>query len=123
MLAAKPHIAGSDNNHKLAESIFNKWKGFNFDDVELINYTVLLSYPNYSEPNVLKLMHGSDVIYNAHTNQEPPLIPLENDSSVVPPFNAYSASGVVSVSNICTQVQTSDCTYIWLSAVDFAPCG
>ena len=43
-------------------------------------------------------MQGSEVIYTAHTEQEPPLTPGEDDSNVVPPYVAYSANGRVSVS-------------------------
>ena len=32
--------------------------------------------------------------------EEPPLIPAENDSTVAPPFNAYSGNGSVSVSSV-----------------------
>ena len=98
-LTAVPHIAGSEENHMLAQDIYNQWNGFSsFDNVQLINYSVLLSYPNASNPNVLQLMQGSEVIYEAHINQEPPWTPGENDSRVAPPFNAYAGSGAASVS-------------------------
>ena len=84
----------------LAQDIYNQWIGFKpaFDNVQLINYSVLLSYPNASNPNVLQLMQGSEVIYEARINQEPPWTPGENDSRVAPPFNAYAGSGAASVS-------------------------
>ena len=103
-LTAKPHIAGSEENHELAQLIYNQWIGFNFDNVQLVNYSVLLSYPNRSQPNVLKLMQDSEVIYSAENiDLEPPLTPGENDSNVVPPFNAYSGSGSASVSSLSVQ--------------------
>ena len=109
-LTAAPHIAGSEENHMLAQDIYNQWIGFNaFDNVNLMNYSVLLSYPNTSNPNLLQLMQGSEVIYTAHIDQEPPLTPGENDSRVVPPFNAYSGSGTASVSHIHDFVQCT-CT-------------
>ena len=96
----KPHIAGSDANKGLAMLIYNQWKGFNFDVVELANYSVLLSYPNESNPNALQLMDASsNVLYDAKTRQEPPLTPGEDDPTVASPFNAYSGSGSVSVSS------------------------
>ena len=99
-LTADPHIAGSEENHMLAQDIYNEWIGFKmFDNVQLMNYSVLLSYPNTSNPNVLQLMQGSEVIYNASIAQEPPLTPGENDSRVAPPFNAYAGSGAASVSH------------------------
>ncbi len=98
-LTKYPHIAGSENNHKLALTIHDRWSTYNFDKVELVNYTVYLSYPNQSNPNVLLLQNSSgDVVYNASTAQEPPLTPGENDSDVAHPFNAYSGLGNASVS-------------------------
>ncbi len=44
ILTASPHIAGSDTNRDLAVMIAKEWKGYGFDSVELVNYTVLLSY-------------------------------------------------------------------------------
>ena len=68
---------------------------YGFDDVQLVNYSVLLSrYANTSNPNVLLLKNSvGDTIYNAHTAQEPPLTPGKNDSTAAMPFYAYSGSG------------------------------
>ena len=78
--------------------IHNEWRGYGFDSVELFNYSVYLSYPNTSNPNRLTLKEGSgDVLYESHIAQEPPLTPGEGDPNVVPPFNAYSGSGSVTV--------------------------
>lgn len=100
-LTASPHIAGSEESRMLAELIYKQWMGFNFDNVNLFNYSVLLSYPNSSQPNVLKLMQAdSEVLYTAHIDQEPPLTPGENDSNVAPPFNAYAGSGTAKVSQL-----------------------
>ena len=93
-LTVLPHIAGSPQNMKLAQDLYTQWVNYGFDDVQLVNYSVLLSYPNTSNPNVLVLKNSmGNVIYDAHTAQETPLTPGENDSTVVMPFNAYSGSG------------------------------
>ena len=93
-LTVLPHIAGSPQNMKLAQDIYTQWLNYGFDDVQLVNYSVLLSYPNTSNPNVLLLKNATgDTIYSAHTAQETPLTPGENDSTVAMPFNAYSGSG------------------------------
>ena len=80
--------------------VYNRWKGYRFDKLELTNYTVLLQYPgNYTRPNQLQLQNSTGgVIYNASIQQEKPLTPGENDSSVAPPFNAYSGNGNATVS-------------------------
>ena len=93
-LTVLPHIAGSPQNMKLAQDIYTQWVNYGFDDVQLVNYSVLLSYPNTSNPNVLLLKSSAGgTIYNAHTAQEIPLTPGENDSTAAMPFNAYSGSG------------------------------
>ena len=107
-LTANPHIAGSDANYKLAKMIYDQWVGFkNFDNVQLMNYSVLLSYPNTSQPNVLQLMQGAEVIYNANIAREPPHTPGEDDLNVAPPFNAYAGYGTASVRKDCR------CYIIW----------
>ena len=85
--------------------IYQQWEGFMFDKVELVNYSVLLSYPNTSNPNVLQLLNAkNELLYNSHSKQEPPLTPGEDDPNVAPPFNAYSGSGKTSVSLKAVQI-------------------
>ncbi len=79
--------------------IFNEWKGYKFDSVEVINYTVLLSYPNKDDPNSLRLKDsGGTVLYESHIKEEPPLTDDEKKPGVAAPFNAYSGNGTVTVS-------------------------
>ena len=93
-LTSLPHIAGSPQNKILALGIYSRWLAYGFDDVQLVNYSVLLSYPNTSNPNVLRLKNSTGgTIYEAHTQGEVPLTPGENDSTVAMPFNAYSGTG------------------------------
>ena len=80
--------------------LYDQWKGYgDFDDVKLVNYSVLLSYPDPDQPNLLQLFNTSGgLVYQANTSMEPLRTPGENDSTVVPPFNAYSGDGNTSVS-------------------------
>jgi len=93
--------------------IYEQWMGYGvFDEVKLVNYSVLLSYPDPDKPNLLQLFDISgDLVYQANTSMEPPLTPGENDSTVVPPFNAYSGNGNASVSclyQVCQMCMGSD---------------
>ena len=74
--------------------LYQQWIGYGFDDVQMINYTVLLAYPDANNPSSLQVI-GSDgsVVYTANTTQEHPLTPGEDDPTVAPPFNAYSGVG------------------------------
>lgn len=95
----------SEDINNIGKVIYNQWKGFGFDKVELVNYTVLLSYPNRSNPNVLQLRNATNfTLYSVNTIVEPPVIPIENDSTVIPPFNAYSGSGSAMVLYTCIQL-------------------
>ena len=103
LLSSKPHIGGGDRNKMLTDLIYQQWKEYEFDEVELKKYSVLLSYPNESNPNVLELRdRGGTVLYSARTAQEPPLTPGENDSTVASPFNAYAGVGSASVRCLCS---------------------
>ncbi len=102
MITEKPHIAGGEQNAKLAFLLYQQWQAYGFDDVKLYNYSVLLSYPDKSNPNILQIRDPSGLVdYNAGIAEEPPLTSGENDSNVVPPFNAYSGVGNASVSGKC----------------------
>ena len=101
-LTKKPHVAGNISDIDVALLVYDCWKGYNFDKLELTNYTVLLQYPgNYTQPNLLQLQDSAGtVIYDAHIQQEKPLLPEEEDASVAPPFNAYSGMGNATVRDI-----------------------
>ncbi len=45
------HLAGTDADLASATYISNTWKSQNFDYVKIIDYDVLLSYPDESIPN------------------------------------------------------------------------
>ena len=53
----RPHSAGGEQNKKLAEYIYNKWKSYNFDHVEMVQYDVLLSMPPRNNPNVVTIIN------------------------------------------------------------------
>jgi len=103
-LTLHPHIAGSDQNYKLADQLAFQWESYGFDKVEVKNYTVLLTYPNRSSLNVLNIVSSNDmnnVVYVANTTLEKPLVEGEDDPNVGPPFNAFSGIGTANVSSLC----------------------
>ena len=109
MLTASPHIAGSDKNRDLALVIYKEWEQYSFDSLEVVNYSVLLSYPNSTNPNSLTLRESSGhLIYESHIAKEPPLTPGEDDPTVAPPFNAYSGKRNVSVRWEHANIDTGD---------------
>ena len=73
-----------------------KWKEYGID-VIWKNYTIMLSRPKDMKAGAAALYNGSTLIYKA-APQEKFLVPSENNSNVIPPFNAYAPSGSVRVS-------------------------
>lgn len=92
----KAHIAGSPREEEeLVNYIFNEWKS-HLDSARIYPYSVLLSYPNASDPNyvAVQLENGTEVDVSAKV--EKILNPdQEEDPTVVNPFNAYSLPGTV----------------------------
>ncbi|XP_041470140.1 N-acetylated-alpha-linked acidic dipeptidase 2-like [Lytechinus variegatus] len=95
-LTRDPHVAGTPQNKKLADDILANWTSYGFE-ANIYAYNVLLSFPSTveGEDNVIRVLNGSDVIFESQL-KEAPLDELsrEKEDLILPPFNAYSASGV-----------------------------
>ena len=50
-----PHIAGGEENKKLAEYTRDRWREYGFDKVDMIQYDVLLSMPPKDKPNAVTM--------------------------------------------------------------------
>lgn len=73
------------------------------DEVFITPYDVLLSYPNTTDESIMnqiQILNGLGDIQYASPLYEDILDPSENKSNVVPPFNAYSAPGIVNSVNM-----------------------
>uniref|UniRef100_A0AAY4DEH0 glutamate carboxypeptidase II n=1 Tax=Denticeps clupeoides TaxID=299321 RepID=A0AAY4DEH0_9TELE len=88
-----PHLAGTEQNLKLAKEIANEWEKFGLDSVELVSYDVLLSYPKPEQPNYISILNqfGNEIFNTSLT--EPVPEGYEGVSDIVPPYNAFSAKG------------------------------
>lgn len=93
MLTQSPHLAGEEQNYFLARKIKEQWDEVGLDHVTLTPYKVLLSYPNMSDLNYVELLDERNQSRYKSDLREPVLTPKENNTDVVPPFNAYSAPG------------------------------
>ena len=90
-----PHFPGDAVNRDLAKHIQEKWKEYGFDSATLKKYIIMLSRP--TKPGVVALYDSSGQEIYRSAPQESFLVPSENNSNVVPPFNAYSPPGSVKV--------------------------
>uniref|UniRef100_A0AAR2M3X5 Glutamate carboxypeptidase 2 n=1 Tax=Pygocentrus nattereri TaxID=42514 RepID=A0AAR2M3X5_PYGNA len=88
-----PHLAGTQQNLRLAEQIRDEWLAFGLDSAELVWYDVLLSYPNRTHPNYISIVdqHG-DEMFNSSLS-EPVPEGYEHVTDIVPPYSAFSAQG------------------------------
>jgi len=90
-LTEEPHIAGTKRNYELAVYVRDKFKEFGLEDVELVEYRVLLSYP---KDIIVEMVEPA--LFKATLREEG--YPIDKDSfngQVSIGFNAYSASGEV----------------------------
>ena len=95
-LTKAPHPGGSPFSYDQAVHIKKKWEEFGLDKVELKKYDVLLSYPE--TPGIASIKSGDGSTLFTAQRREKVLEPSENNTNVLPPFNAYSSSGNVTVS-------------------------
>jgi len=90
-LTEEPHIAGTERNYQLATYVRDKFKEFGLDEVSLVEYQVLLSYP---KEIVIEMVEPKP--YRATLREEGYFRDKDSyDSRVSLGFNAYSASGEV----------------------------
>ncbi len=88
-LTEEPHMAGTEENYKLAQYVRDKFKEFGLDEAELVEYKVLLSYPKEIIVEMVEPEH-----YKATLREEGYSRDKDSyDSRVSCGFNAYSASG------------------------------
>ncbi|KAL8191156.1 UNVERIFIED_CONTAM: Glutamate carboxypeptidase 2, partial [Gekko kuhli] len=89
----RPHLAGTEENLRLAEQIQAQWKEFGLDSVHLAPYEVLLSYPNETNPNYISIVDEQGRELFNTSLFEPPPPGYEDIGDIVPPYSAFSAQG------------------------------
>ncbi|CAH1782233.1 unnamed protein product [Owenia fusiformis] len=96
VFSSQPHVAGTPADLEQADYIREKWLEFGLDEVNILPYDVLLSYPGdvKTNPNTLQILEGDTLVHQATLN-EPILDPQMNRSDALPPWLAYTPSGEV----------------------------
>lgn len=93
-----PHPPGSAQNGKLGEEIAREWRQ-HMDKVEQFKHNIYLSYP--TAPGRITLHHDYPNNFTEKTlviENEPTFDESEkNNDKLLYPFNAFSASGIVTV--------------------------
>ena len=99
-----PNNAGTKVAKEQAEYVAKTWRDQGFDDVKIHMYDMVLSFP-LSPGKIEILDKNGKKLDGIDRVLEKPLVEGENDSRVLYPFNAYSASGTVEVSIACKLCQ------------------
>ncbi|XP_069960673.1 N-acetylated-alpha-linked acidic dipeptidase 2 [Cherax quadricarinatus] len=94
-LTSEPHTAATEVDTQQAQWVAEQWQEQGLDQVHLLPYTVLLSYPDRNKTNEVIIADGSGETVWKSEGRQPPLWPGEDDPRVLPSFNAYSAPGSI----------------------------
>lgn len=89
-----PHVASSPRNNQLAEFVLEEWKKWGLDDVHLVPYDVLLSFPEKIEIELLSPQRYTLKLREQSYDEDPDT----SRQDVGLPYNAYSRSGDITAS-------------------------
>uniref|UniRef100_A0A0K0D2X9 SEC63 domain-containing protein n=1 Tax=Angiostrongylus cantonensis TaxID=6313 RepID=A0A0K0D2X9_ANGCA len=107
------HISGTDANKKVAYDIAQKWNDIGLEDVHMIPYEVLLSYPDFTVPNTITIEDAQGKRLFKSVGVSPVILPDEQAkrkmASLCSTWLAYSASGRVTAEVVyCNRGQLQD---------------
>ena len=101
-MSSIPNLAGTPQDLEVASWVRDRFIEGGLDEVQLVPYKVLLSYPDMSNPNQVWLLDSSGKVNFTTSGRQTPLFSSEEFSPLVQPnFNAYSANGTVEVKFLC----------------------
>lgn len=96
-----PHVAGTKYDLQQAEWVRDQFVAAGLDEVKLVPYDVLLSYPKPGVLNTVSLVDSKGSPTFTTLGRQQALggaeSPEENSEDILSNFNAYSARGVVEV--------------------------
>ncbi|KAI6180332.1 Glutamate carboxypeptidase 2-like family protein [Aphelenchoides besseyi] len=91
-----PHVAGTPANKRVAEKIADKWRSYGLSNVHFDSYRVLLSYPDYENPNHVRIFDQKKKKIFESVGVSPALIPDEQSApNAGVQWVAYAANGTV----------------------------
>ncbi|XP_076040569.1 N-acetylated-alpha-linked acidic dipeptidase 2-like [Oratosquilla oratoria] len=93
ILTEKPHLAATPRDVFLAKMIRDRWTEAGLDTVQMVPYTLLLSRPNVSNPNLVTWEDGSGATVFKSQYKEKVIREDDYDENFVHAFNAYTPAG------------------------------
>lgn len=128
----EPHVAGTAANKRVADKILAKWKSYGLEgvnahksinipnlDVRFDSYKVLLSYPNYTNPNHIRIWSKEGEVVFESSGISPAIIPKEQGApNAGVQWLAYSANGSFVGEILCEPLKphhsrTTDILQLW----------
>ncbi len=93
-LTSIPHVAASPRNNELAEFVRDEWKKFGVEEVHLVPYDVLLSFPEEIHVELLSPYKHTLSLREKSYKEDPDT----ERTDVGIPYNAYSRPGDITAS-------------------------
>lgn len=101
----EPHPAGSSTDRYFAKKIKTEWQNHGLDKVDIVEYDVLLSYPDKEKVNTIKIVDNQNTVLME--------IKALGKKNLNPPFSPYSWPGNVSGNLVYVNYgMTSDFQYL-----------
>lgn len=102
------HMAGTPGGKKSADYIHEQWKLQGLDEVQMIDYDVLLDFPNEQTPNNIEILDETQNVVNKYSFDEVIYDADLDYSHIAKPFLAFAANGSVKSDhlyfvNYCTE--------------------
>ena len=91
-------MAGTPADFALADYLRKFWQD-NGLHAFVVPFNVLLSYPNFTEPNSVVLMDGSTVLHKSRRSEEI-VRPEDYKTNIVPHYNGYAPAGTPRVRTV-----------------------
>ncbi|XP_047486608.1 putative N-acetylated-alpha-linked acidic dipeptidase [Penaeus chinensis] len=95
-LTTLPHLGGTAEEWQMSTLISDTWRQQGMDEVHMVPYEVLLSYPSKEVPNLVRLVDQfGGAAWTSAAKQKPLYSPEESNPDVPFTFNGYAAPGNV----------------------------
>ncbi|XP_049993358.1 aminopeptidase NAALADL1 isoform X2 [Alexandromys fortis] len=94
-LSKEPHVASSPRDEALVRLLLERWQdtATGLDSAKSYEYTVLLSFPNRDQPNVVEVVGPDGTVLHAFQPGEKNLTGEQQGPNVLQPYAAYAPAG------------------------------
>ncbi|PIC44570.1 hypothetical protein B9Z55_004895 [Caenorhabditis nigoni] len=109
IFSKEPHLSGTDANKNVAYAIASAWMEAGLEDVHMLPYEVLLSYPDFENPNSVVIQNSAGEETFRSKGVSPVIIPDEQSGKYAGhQWLAYAGNGTVSAEIVYINHGTAD---------------